>query len=492
MNQYYYFRDLYEKLIDYSNSDMYPFHMPGHKRNRQFVDSTHQIDITEIPPFDDLHHPQDIVSGLSCDDGKFILVNGSTGGILAAIRTMTKPGDNVLIARNCHRSVYNAVELLGLKPHYIMPETARDDGKSLNFYGEINADEVDRMLNEYPDISLAVITSPTYEGMCSDTETIADICHAHGTKLFVDQAHGVHPTISKVFGCCSPRLFFAPPAEKADAFVTSLHKNSAALTQTAMLISNLDKEKTAQLRANLAVFQTSSPSYVLTASAGRALKMMESRNPAYRYALRLQKFYYDAKKLSKLKILFNYPLPEKAYLNYSELFSENHPLHEAGKVIISSSDTDISGYELANILREKYHIETEMATPDYVLAYTTVCDTDEGFIRLAKALKEIDSVVNSSAAVKADYLIKTVPKQIFIPYEKYKYKTKRLLLEEAVGKVAMETIMVYPPGIPCVAPGEVISREIINHARYIQRLGGHVYFDSYREHRADTVNVADL
>ena len=471
---------------------MYPFHMPGHKRKTMFGDGTCKLDITEIPPFDDLHHPGSIVSGFSHDDGNFILVNGSTGGILAAIRTMTRPGDSVLIARNCHRSVYNAVELFGLKPHYIMPTVACDEWKDQNFYGEVEADEVERMLKKFPETTLVVITSPTYEGMCSDTETIADICHAHGARLFVDRAHGVHLTISNVFSCQTPRFYFAPPAKKADATVTSLHKNLPALTQTAMLSARFETpEMMAELRANLAVFQTSSPSYVLMASAGQALHKMESRNPAYKYWMLLRDFYNGTRELSKLKILFNKPLPDKNYLNDSELFAEINPLHECGKILISTSETNITGYELADILREKYHIETEMATPDYVLAYTSVCDTKEGFDRLASSLREIDTTLESNSTEKTNYLIKSIPEQAFIPYEKYKHKTKRLLLEEAVGMISMETIMVYPPGIPCVVPGEVINHEIINHIRYIQKLGGHIYFDSYRDYNVDTVIVAD-
>ena len=487
MNPDYY---LYDNLIKYSNSDMYPFHMPGHKRNRALNDPSFQLDVTEVPPFDDLHHPRNIVSGFSQDDGSFILVNGSTGGVLAAIRTLTSPGDTVLIARNCHRSVYNAVEVFGLEPHYITPEAAFDGEEKQNFYGKIQPAEVERMLKEHPKTALVVITSPTYEGMCSDTEMIADICHAHGARLFVDQAHGVHPTISKVFS--TTKLFFSPPAQKADIYVTSLHKNLPALTQCAMLYSNLDRDMTAELRANLAVFQTSSPSYLLMASAGKALRMMESRNPAYLYSIGLQRFYIEAEKLTKLKLLYQKSLVEQSYLNdYSELFNKYDQLHECGKILISTSDTDISGYELAKLLREKYHIETEMAAPDYVLAYTSVCDTDEGFSRLTAALSDIDLTLKKASTSKSNYLIKTIPEQIFIPYEKYKYKTKRLPLEEAVGKIAMETIMVYPPGIPCVVPGEVINSEIIEHIRYIQKLGGHVYFDSYRDYRVDTVNVAD-
>ena len=471
MNHDYY---LYDNLIKYSNSDMYPFHMPGHKRNRALNDPSFQLDVTEVPPFDDLHHPSNIVSGFSKDDGSFLLVNGSTGGILAAIRTLTNPGDTVLIARNCHRSVYNALEVFGLEPRYIMPEAAYDGEEEQNFYGKIHPAEVERMLKEYPKTSLVVITSPTYEGMCSDTETIADICHAHGARLFVDQAHGVHPTISMVFSTTN-KLFFSPPAQKADIYVTSLHKNLPALTQCAMLYSNLDREMTAELRTNLAVFQTSSPSYILMASVESCLNSINNSKAFFEYWQRLQRFYDEADETINIEVLFR----------------KKQCIHDSGKILLSSAKTDINGFELARLLREKYLIETEMAAPDYALAYSTFADTDEGFRRLINALKQIDSQCGRIEGAPDTAFISELPQQAFIPSEKYNYNIRTVPLSKSKGSAAAETVVAYPPGSPCVAAGEVITGEIIEYIKQIKSMGGELIYDSY-SHDSEMINVAEL
>lgn len=476
---------LYEKLIENSESDVYPFHMPGHKRRLlpEFDRLPFDLDVTEVEGFDNLYHATGVLREMEehaawyfkCKRA-FVLVNGATGGILSAVRALTKPGDRVLLARNCHRSVYNAAELCALRPSYIIPETAEEDGRPLNIYGAVPPQEVERKLIEHPDTMLVVITSPTYDGIPSDICAIADICHTHGAKLLVDEAHG-GDCISA--GACYglPRVYFPDTSIRcgADVSVVSLHKSFPALTQTALLLTT-QPSLIEPLQNQLAVFQTSSPSYVLMASADACIKTLAAtRTPFWNHCVRLEDFCEKAAQLKHLRVLFN--------------GKEYH--HMSSRILISTTVCQLSGYELAAVLRGQYHLETEMATPDYVLALTTICDTDEGVERLLNALFEIDRTCQSAQKNSPEYLLKTVPQQAFIPCEKYKYKADRILLDKAQGRIAMETVMAYPPGIPCVVPGEVINDEILAHIRTIQEAGGSVYFDSQRQNGKQSIMVAD-
>lgn len=194
------------------------------------------------------------------------LVNGSTGGVLAAIRSVCKEGDKILVARNCHKSVFNAVELFGLNPVYVLPTYFEEYG----FYGSVYPSSVKKAFEENPDIKLVVVTSPTYEGIISDIKSIAEICREHGAILFVDEAHGAHLGLCKKFHESARTL-------GADIVVNSLHKTLPSLTQTALLSVCTDRVDTAIVDKNLAVFQTSSPSYVLMASMDGCVRMLKDR-----------------------------------------------------------------------------------------------------------------------------------------------------------------------------------------------------------------------
>ena len=228
---------LYDKLKNYSKSGIYPFHMPGHKRTDITEEGIipYNIDITEIHDFDNLHSPNGVIDEIQKKSAKlynaknaFILINGSTGGILSAIRSMTNQGDKILMARNCHKSVYNSAELFNLNADYIFPDT----DSRYNILTSVSPCDIEDKLTKHNDeIRLVIITSPTYEGVVSDIKSISEICHKHGAKLLVDEAHGAHFPFSDSF-----------PDEAlncgADAAVLSLHKTLPSLTQTALLITN--------------------------------------------------------------------------------------------------------------------------------------------------------------------------------------------------------------------------------------------------------------
>ena len=455
--------NLQEKLEKYYNKDYLPMHMPGHKRNVKLLGEKlpYKIDITEIDGFDDLHHASGIIKNIEDKAKKvygskrsFILVNGSTCGILAGIRSVVNFGDKVLVARNSHKSVYNAIEINGLDPIYMLPKIGKD-GIDRN----IDSNEVEEKLKENKDIKLVIITSPTYEGVISDVSSIVSIAHKYNIPVLVDEAHGAH------------LRFMEELKDKealnagADIVIQSLHKTLPSLTETALLHIKGDLVKEENISRELSIFETSSPSYILMASIEECLDIIESKGKELfkEYQDNLKYFYNETKSFKNLKILGN------------EI--ENKNFYDFGKIVIKTNKTNITGKELADILRKDYKIELEMSSINYALAMTSICDSKENFKRLLNALKDIDNKLEKenkneneikeqkkkTNSEKKELNIKLqLPKKEISILEAIKNENSEFKnYNELEGSISKEYIWVYPPGIPLITPGEVISKELI-------------------------------
>lgn len=440
---------LYDKLKKYSKSGVYPFHMPGHKRNPMLCDGTmpYEIDLTEIDGFDNLHNAegcilevQNLAERLYNVKKAFLLVNGATGGILSAVRAMTNRGDKVLVARNSHKSVYNALEICGLEPEYIVP--AVDDEFGINC--SITPLQVEKAIVENPNTKLLIITSPTYEGAVSDIKEISRIAHLHNVSVLVDEAHGAHFPFSDSF-----------PVEAiqcgADVAVASLHKTLPSLTQTALLLTS-NEELINPLAENIAIFETSSPSYVFMSSIEKCLEFCENASAFDEYIKRLNSFNEKCKNLKKIKVLCygNDEVKNHRFFNF-----------DISKITVSVRGLDINGTQLAEILRNDFKIEPEMVCSDYVLLISTVCDTDEGFARLINALQIIDSKCSVKELNACRYSI-TIPKIAVKPCECSGKDGEFCLLEHSIDKISLEYVWAYPPGIPIIAKGEIITQDMAN------------------------------
>lgn len=476
--------NLYKKLSDYAKSDIYPFHMPGHKRNRSVTgaDLPYQFDITEIEGFDDLHHASGILeeaqkraAKLYCADETHFLVNGSTSGLLSAILGSVPRSGKILIARNCHKSVYNAVYMGGLYPIYVYPKFDREN--ELN--GEILTEDVERMLEENRDIQAVVITSPTYDGVVSDVGRIAETVHRRGIPLIVDEAHGAH------FGL-HPYFPENSNTKGADIVIHSLHKTMPSLTQTALLHINGTIADRRGIRRYLHMIQTSSPSYILMASMDECIRTAAEAGEMLfcSYTEMLKK---TRRRLAELK---NLALLETSCYDRSKIVISTKGLSDRQEKRKDASERPLmlGGIDLYRILLDEYHIQLEMAAGSYIVAMTGPGDTEEGMERLVTALEEIDSRLkretNSGGRQKETGcgrgkgmdLALQKPEQIYTSWEteleiQKGRKTESLIWEDTEGKIAAESAYLYPPGIPLIVPGERISREIVRQIILYEKMG---------------------
>lgn len=453
--------NLYERLCAYADTDYYPFHMPGHKRAELAFRNPYKIDITEIEGFDNLHYAEEILLegqkrlGMMYHSRRsFYLVNGSTCGILSAAGALAKPGEDVLIARNCHKSVYNAAKIFGFKTHYVYPEFMQ-----CGIQGQVDPGEMERMLNKCPDIKLVVITSPSYEGIVSDIAKIAETVHAHHAYLLVDEAHGAHFSLSSKFPESSV-------SQGADIVIQSLHKTLPCFTQTAVLHIASERVSEDRVKEMLSIFQTSSPSYLLMAGIEQCVRMLEaSREELFeQYDEKLTRFYYQCGRLKHLHVL---------------MAEDYEPYHvfdvDRSKIVISTIGTSLDGKKLYECLLHRYHLQLEMYSAQYVLAMTSLMDTKEGFERLLHALMEIDDL---SDGQEKDACIEGFLERVYARREKVLeisnagyYNIEETLLEESAGKVCAEYIYLYPPGIPMIVPGERISGEFASVLKECREMG---------------------
>ncbi len=463
---------LLTKLLEYGKTDFYPMHMPGHKRNIKHkvlsdFPNPFFIDITEIDGFDNLYHPEDILkdsmewaANIYHADKTYYLINGSSGGILSAVSAVTRNGGHILVSRNCHKSVYHGIILKQLRVGYIYPQIIAEMG----IQGGILAEDVDKSLKDYPDTQAVLIVSPTYDGVISDIEAIAKVVHTHGIPLIVDEAHGAHFSFG---GEDFPK---SAVDCGADIVIQSLHKTLPSLTQTAIMHVRRGLVDMEKLEQYLQIYQTSSPSYVFLASIEACVFEMEKNGRQYlhEFKRKLDEMKIRLQDLNALKIL-------KKESEYDGIFDL-----DPAKIVVSCKNCrtsdglePVNGGILADILRNRYHIEMEMSSVDYVTAIVSCFDTTEGLERLCSALLEIDKDLvrlDSENARNGDYEWDK-PEIRMNMAESMESVHEKLQLQCCAGRISGEFIYLYPPGIPIVAPGELVTKEIIEQVLNYKEMG---------------------
>lgn len=428
---------LYEKLRAYCKDDYIPMHMPGAKRNTQLLqmEDPYSIDITEIDGFDNMHHPEDIIKNgfhrcakLFGAEESLYLVNGSSAGIMAAICGATQKKDKVIVARNSHKSVYHALYLNELNPVYIYPELVNNAG----IYGAVSADDVENLIKANEDATAVIITSPTYEGIVSDIKRIAEVAHQHNMVLIVDEAHGAHFNFSS---------YFPESAVKcgADAVIQSIHKTLPSFTQTALLHLNGNMIDRNRVKMYWDMYQTTSPSYILMSGIDQCMTLLENQGPQLfkEYELRLNKL---RNQLTSLK--------------HFHLMDVDDP----SKIVLLVSNAK----RLYDILIEKYKIQLEMTSVSYVIAMTSIADTDHYYERFLSALQELDEIWEDESQ---EYFSCSIGNAQVVcnSFDAINADAKGFYgLDQCLGKVSAGSICFYPPGIPLLHPGERITQQVID------------------------------
>ena len=374
-----------EELTGLSGSDMYPFHMPGHKRqgtgSRDWLEGAYAHDITEIDGFDDLQAPCGLIADIETRlaalykaEKAFLSVNGSTCGNLSAVAALVPGGGCLLSDKEAHRSIFNAAFLLGCDMLFLERKTLPDSGLTAC----ISPEETERGLKRaksdgrIPDAVL--ITSPTYEGFVSDVDTISDIVHEYGIPIIVDGAHGAHFTADRGTG-------FPKMSVKPDITVVSLHKTLPALTQVSAVLVNGSLIRPDVIKRYINIFQTTSPSYILMASADRCLDIMENRGAILKNRLkeRLETVYSLNSTMNRLY----FTGPE--YKGKYGIFD-----FDKSRINVTDRTGRMTGQDLYDIFRNKYHIQPEKAGERTCLLLTSIMDSEKGFERLVQAVKEMD------------------------------------------------------------------------------------------------------
>lgn len=468
---------LYKKLERYGQSDFYPFHMPGHKRNLASSAGKFPFerDITEISGFDNLHHAEGILKEAQENAAQlygtrrcFFSVNGSTAALLSAISACVSKGGSILVARNCHKAVYHALYLRELQPVYIYPH----EDSRLGINGGISPSCVERYLEEHPEVEAVLITSPTYDGIVSNVEKIAEIAHRHEVLLIVDEAHGAHFRFSEYFPVSAADL-------GADIVIQSFHKTLPSMTQTAVLHVCSDRVDVEKVKQFMAIYQTSSPSYILMASIDACVdKMQKDGQQMFReFTFQLEKARQRLSQCQKIQLV------QPGMLDSTDVFD-----YDRSKLLFSTVGTSMNGHELHARLRDEFHIEMEMEAENYVLGIAAVGDTEEGFERLCSAIEKIDAETETETDAGQERTSYAKMKQVLSIAQAMDAQQRRFPLEESIGKISGEFAYLYPPGIPILVPGEQISGHLVRNVRRYMEQGLEV--QGLSDTSAETICVA--
>lgn len=453
---------LREALEALRREDRTSFHMPGHKYGGCGLKSTFNhfwdIDVTEIPGADNLHDPEDILLAAKTfaketygSHESFFLVNGSSCGIMAMIMGSVRRGEKIVISRDAHRSVHQAVSLGGLHPIYIMPKVDPRTGIAIG----MDEEALREVLESHNDIKAVVCTYPSYSGACVDLPVLRKITLEQGVLLLVDEAHGAHLWLSEGL----------PPSALdlgADVVVQSLHKTMPALTQTAILHLGTSKANREEITKYLAIFQSSSPSYVLMSSIDEAIRIGAT---AGREAMK--NLLAQIKVVKKLGREWGFEFWDKDTLREDQTWA-----FDDTKLCLSAYQLGLDGYELDQHLFNE-GIQSEYALKSHVLLMTTIANEPEDFHRLGNALKNISqgikrediSEVESPLSHHYDALAELASELVILPEAIEAYSVENCLLEESAGKIVAEWIIPYPPGVPILCPGEKVQQghiEVLN------------------------------
>ncbi len=454
---------IYEALENFKQNRIVPFDVPGHKRGRGNPELTAflgekcvGVDVNSMKPLDNLCHPVSVIKEaeqLAAEAfgaaNAFFMVNGTTSAVQAMILTACKQGDKIILPRNVHRSVINALVLCGAEPVYVNPEVNHRLGIALG----MSLSQIEQAIQEHPEAKAIFVNNPTYYGICSDLQGIVKLAHQHNMLVLVDEAHGTHFSFSK-------KLPISAMEAGADMASVSMHKSGGSLTQSSFLLTG-PALNAGYVRQIINLTQTTSGSYLLLSSLDISRRNLAlNGEQIFQQVIDLAE--YVRQEINKID----------GYYAFSSELVNGDSIYDfdVTKLSVYTLDIGLAGIEVYDILRDEYDIQIEFGDIGNILAYVSVGDRKRDVERLVSALAEIRRRYHKdrSGMITQEYIN---PQVVKTPQYAFYAEKESLPLRETEGRVCSEFVMCYPPGIPILAPGERITKDIIAYIEYAKEKG---------------------
>jgi len=454
---------IYEALQNFRQMRVVPFDVPGHKHGKGNPELTEflgeqcvGIDVNSMKPLDNLCHPVSVIHEaevLAADAfgaaHAFLMVGGTTSSVQSMVLSTCKRGDKIILPRNVHRSVINALVLCGAIPVYVNPEVDRKLGISLGMQRE----QVAKAIAEHPDAVAVFVNNPTYYGVCSDLRAIVKMAHDAGMYCLADEAHGTH----FYFGDGMP---VSAMAAGADMAAVSMHKSGGSLTQSSLLLIG-PRMNVGHVRQIINLTQTTSGSYLLMSSLDISRRNLVQRGrQVFKKVIEMAEYARE-----EINAIGGYYAFGRELINGNSIFD-----FDPTKLSVHTRDIGLAGIEVYDLLRDEYDIQIEFGDIGNILAYLSIGDRPQELERLVSALAEIRRrfQMDSNGLLSQEYID---PEVVTSPQEAFYAAKKSMPLADSAGMVCSEFVMCYPPGIPILAPGERITQDILDYIEYARVKG---------------------
>ncbi|WP_455158299.1 aminotransferase class I/II-fold pyridoxal phosphate-dependent enzyme [Streptococcus sp.] len=454
---------IYEALVKLRKKRIVPFDVPGHKRGRgnpELVELLGEkcvgIDVNSMKPLDNLGHPISIIRDaeeLAADafgaSHAFLMIGGTTSSVQTMILFTCKAGDKIILPRNVHKSAINALVLCGAIPIYIEMSVDPKIGIALG----LENDRVAQAIKDHPDSKAILINNPTYYGICSDLRGLTKMAHEAGMMVLVDEAHGAHLHFTD-------KLPISAMDAGADMAAVSMHKSGGSLTQSSLLLIG-EQMNPEYVRQIINLTQSTSASYLLMASLDISRRNLALRGKeSFEKVIELSE--YARREINAIG----------GYYAYSKELIDGVSVcdFDVTKLSVYTQGIGLTGIEVYDLLRDEYDIQIEFGDIGNILAYISIGDRIQDIERLVGALADIKRLYSRDGKdlIAGEYI---QPELVLSPQEAFYSERKSLTLDESVGQVCGEFVMCYPPGIPILAPGERITREIVDYIQFAKERG---------------------
>ena len=454
---------IYEALEEFKKMRVVPFDVPGHKRGRGNPELTRllgeacvSMDVNSMKPLDNLCHPVSVIREAEELAAQafgvahaFLMVGGTTSAVQSMILSVAKRGDEIILPRNVHRSVMGAMVLCGAIPVYVNPEC--DDRLGIPLGMSVAA--VKKAIEEHPRAKAILVNNPTYYGICSDIRSIVKLAHEKGMLCLADEAHGTH----FYFGEGLP---VSAMAAGADMAAVSMHISGGSLTQSSLLLTG-PAVSAGYVRQIINLTQTTSGSYLLLSSLDISRRNLALRGKEA-FARVVELANYARKEINAIGGYYAY---SRELINGDSIYD-----FDVTKLSVNTLDVGLAGIEVYDLLRDEYDIQIEFGDLGNILAYLSIGDRPREIERLVSALSEVRRRFgrDKSGLMKQEYID---PEVAVSPQDAFYSEKESLPIRETAGRVCSEFVMCYPPGIPILAPGERITKEILDYIEYAKRKG---------------------